>query len=268
MDLKDATVLITGASSGIGAELARLFASRARALVLVARRRPRLEALRDELVARHAGLAVRVEPCDLGDLGEIAQLVERVGQPVDVLVNCAGFGDLSPFDRADWHKIEQMIRLNVLGTAYLTHRLVGPMVARGRGGLLNIGSGFGLVFAPGMGAYIATKYFMNGLSESLRVDLAGTGVTVTQVCPGPVATEFESNVGNFTGLKVPGAVEISAERCARAAVRGFERGRARVVPGLLVRFLIWLGVVTPRLILRLFWYPFSRALRKKQLKAA
>jgi short-subunit dehydrogenase len=270
MDLAESTVLITGASSGIGLELARRFAARARALVLVARRAERLEALRAELIAARPSLTVHVEPCDLGDLTAAERLVDgiaaRAGH-VDVLVNCAGLGDLSLFERAEWRKIDQMLRLNVVSVAYLTHRLVGPMVARGRGGILNIGSAFGLVFGTGMAAYIGAKHFIDGLSESLRLDLAGTGVTVTHVCPGPVATEFEAHIGNFTGHDAPGLILISAARCAQAAFDGFVRGRALVIPGLMIKFLMLLQAISPRPLVRLFWWPFARALRRKQLAA-
>jgi short-subunit dehydrogenase len=142
------------------------------------------------------------------------------------------------------------------------------MVERGRGGILMISSGFGLTFMPGFAGYIGTKHFLSGFTEGLRLDLAGTGVVVTQVCPGPVATEFESHVGNFTGAKIPGIVEISAERCARAAVRGLVQGRALVVPGLLVGFGLFLAAITPRFLLRaIYWLP-ARMLRKLQQQRA
>src|SRR5258708_1351682 len=117
MDLTQSTVLVTGASSGIGFELARLFGARARALVLVARRADRLEALRAEVVAAHPSLKVHLEPCDLAEAGAAERLLDGVAAragDVDVLVNCAGLGDLSVFDRADWGKLERMLRLNVL----------------------------------------------------------------------------------------------------------------------------------------------------------
>jgi len=261
-------VLITGASSGIGRALALQIAHRARAIALVARRKDRLEELKSELLTRNPSLRVAVSAADITKPeardAMLAAVEAEVG-PVDVLVNNAGFGDLGVFDRADWEKNERMIALNVTALTHLTHRVVRGMVARGRGGILNVSSGWGLTFGPGLSVYIGTKHFVTGFTEGLRLDLAGTGVRVTQVCPGPVATEFNDTVGNFTGMSPPGLVEISAERCARAAIRGLDRGRALVVPGLLIRLILFLGTKTPRFILRLFYAPVARLLRKKQL---
>jgi short-subunit dehydrogenase len=261
-------VLITGASSGIGREIARQIAGRARAIALVARRRDRLEELRAEILKENPRLTVTVHACDVtNDKDRDAMLadVEAKTGPVDVLINNAGFGDLGVFDRTEWDKLDRMIALNVTALTYLTHRLVRGMVARGRGGILNISSGFGLTFGPGMAAYVGTKHFVTGFTEGLRLDLTGTGVVVTQVCPGPVATEFIDTVGNFTGVNVPGLLEISADTCARAAIRGLDKRRALVVPGFLIRFVIFLGSRTPRWFLRLFFQPAAKLLRKKQL---
>jgi short-subunit dehydrogenase len=261
-------VLITGASSGIGRALALQIAHRARAIALVARRKDRLEELKSELLTRNPSLRVVVSAADITKpeaREAMIAAVEAEAGPVDVLVNNAGFGDLGVFDRADWEKNERMIALNVTALTHLTHRVVRGMVARGRGGILNVSSGWGLTFGPGLSVYIGTKHFVTGFTEGLRLDLAGTGVRVTQVCPGPVATEFNDTVGNFTGMSPPGLVEISAERCARAAIRGLDRGRALVVPGLLIRLILFLGTKTPRFILRLFYAPVARLLRKKQL---
>lgn len=261
-------VLITGASSGIGMEMARLLALRAKALVLLARRTERLEALAIELRKKAPNLIVLVTPCDLSDPAACDAMLERVNAeagPVDVLINNAGFGDVGVFDLVNWDRMAKMIALNVTALTYLCHRLVAGMVERGRGGVLNVSSGFGLTFGPGMAVYIGTKHFVTGFSEGLRLDLAGTGVRVTQVCPGPVATEFLEQAGNFTGLSMPGIVEISAERCARTAIAAFDKGRALVVPGILIRFLIFMGARTPRWILRLMYRPAASALRRKQL---
>jgi hypothetical protein len=266
----DATVLVTGASSGIGRELARQLAGRARALALVARRADRLEALARELKEAHPALEVHVRPTDLTDLEDCGALIDEVDAalgPVDVLVNNAGFGDVGAFDRADWDKLQRMIALNVTALTYLTHRLYPGMCARGRGGVLNVSSGFGLAFMPSFAAYVGTKHYVTGLSESLHVEAARLGVTVTQVCPGPVDTEFEAVAGNFTGRSPPGLVRISAAKCARQALAGFARGRALVVPGLVIRLLIFLGAWTPRWLLRLLYRPAGGWLRRRELAA-
>lgn len=261
-------VLITGASSGIGRALAHEVARRARALILVARRRDRLEALRAELAAARPELVVRVFGCDVTDRAAVDAMLRAVASEVgqvDVLVNNAGFGDLGVFDLSEWSRTEQMIALNVTSLAYLTHRLVGPMVSRGRGAIANVSSGFGLTFGPGMASYIGTKHFVTSFTEALRLDLAGTGVRVTQICPGPVQTEFSEMAGNFTGIEPPAFLSISPERCARSLVRAVDRGRALVVPGLVAWFVVYLGVFCPRWLLRLAYRPIARALRKKQL---
>lgn len=262
------TVVVTGASSGIGREIARQLAPRAGKLVLVARRVERLEALSTELRAMRDGLEVVLLPCDLGDRAATLALVETLRAreiEVDVLINNAGVGDMGVFDRASLDKTLAMIELNVVSLTILTHAVLPGMVARGKGGVLNVSSGFGMSIMPGFAAYIATKHYVSGLSEALVADLAGTGVTMTQVCPGPVATEFEENLGNFTGQKAPGLVEITAEHCARSAIRGFDRGRALVVPGIIMSLVLWINHWSPRFSRRLFARLLGRALRKKQL---
>jgi short-subunit dehydrogenase len=265
--LDDSVVLVTGASSGIGEALARELAARARVLVLVARRRDRLDKLAAELSELWPDLQIDVRRCDLCDRGELAVLCDAVDEAhggVDILVNNAGLGDVGMFERAAWEKIEAMIELNVRALSYITHRFAAGMVKRGRGGVLMISSGFGLTFLPGFAGYVATKHFVSGLSEVMRLDLAPKGVVVTQVCPGPVATEFEEHVGNFTGRTTPAFMQISAERCARSALRGFARGRAMVVPGILMRIMMAAAALTPRFVMRLLYGPAARWLRRRQ----
>ncbi len=260
-------MLLTGASSGIGLELAKLFALRSKCLVLVARRKERLEALADELTKLRPDLVVRVEPCDLGDVSEAEKLVGRLeadGVTIDVLVNNAGVGLMGMFDRSDPLRVRKMIDLNVTSLVALTHACVRGMVARGRGGILNISSGAGLTLMPGFAAYVGTKHFVTGFSEALRCDLSGTGMTVTQVCPGPVATEFEETAGNFSGIKVPGFVEITAAHCAKASFSGFSRGKAIVVPGFVMTLLLAFSGITPRWLVRAYTALGARFLRKKE----
>lgn len=263
-----ATALITGASSGIGAALARELGPRVKVLILVARRVERMEALAAALRAVTPALEVVIEPCDLSDRAALAVLADRLVARggVDVLVNNAGFGDLSMFDLADWDKTEQMIEVDVRALAYLTHRLLAPMIDRGRGGILNVSSGFGLAFMPGFAAYVGSKHFVTGFSESLRLELRRQGVAVTQLCPGPVATEFEQVAGNFTGQSAS-LVEISAARCARAAIRGFERDRAIVIPGAIIRIAMFLQAWSPRWVQRAIMGAAAPWLRRRQLAA-
>ena len=262
------TILVTGASSGIGMAIARLVAPRAKALVLVARRIDRLEELKRTLTDAHKELRVEVIGCDLSSRDDIGRLIAEVGAralEVDVLVNNAGVGMMGPFERADAAKTTFMIDLNVTSLTLLTLAFLPGMVQRDRGGVLNISSGFGLGVTPLFAAYIATKHYVTGFTEGLCADLAGTRVVATQICPGPVATEFEQTMGNPTGAKVPGFIEISAEQCARSAVRGFERGRALVVPGLVMKLVMLLNQVSPRFMRRAFAGLLGRYARAKTL---
>ncbi len=250
--IDNGVVLITGASSGIGREFARQLGPRAKGLALVARRTERLEDLKRELVVQRPDLKVGVYSCDLNDrVATDAMLlaVRRDMGPVDVLINNAGFGDFGPYDRVSWEKTERMINVNVTTLAYLTHRLVPDMVARGAGGVLNLSSGFGLSFLPGFAGYVGTKHFVTGFTECLRLELAPAGVAVTQACPGPVATEFVEHA-RMGGMPPPSFVVISAAQCARQVLAGFARGKAMVVPGLLMRLVIASGGFTPRFLLR------------------
>jgi short-subunit dehydrogenase len=230
------TALITGASSGIGREFAVQLAARSRTLVIVARRAGLLEGLRAELVAGHPRLQVVALPVDLSDERDVdrcvAALREQVGA-VDVLINNAGLGDQALFDAADWTRTRQILHTNVIGVVQLTALLVPSMVERGRGGVLNVGSGAGLTVMPASAAYSASKHFIDGFSEGLRADLAGTGVVVTQVCPGPVDSGFDTVAGSAGGMTggPPQFLRISAARCARDALAGFDAGKPLVFPG-------------------------------------
>lgn len=262
------TVLVTGASSGIGMEIAKLVAARAKTLVLVARRVDRLEELKTTLTSARVDLRVEVIRCDLAARDDVQKLVTEVkarALAIDVLVNNAGIGMMGFYERAEADKVAFMIDLNVTSLSLLTQAFLPAMVERGRGGVLNISSGFGLGILPGFAAYCATKHYVTGFTEGLRADLYGTGVIATQVCPGPVATEFEQAMGNTTGKKVPGWIEISAEQCARASVRAFDKGRAMVVPGVAISLVMLLNGLSPRFMRRLFAGLIGSYLRKKQL---
>ena len=230
------TVLVTGASAGIGRELAVQLAPRAKALILLARRAARLEELRTWLLAKHAQLQVLTLPVDLSDEKDVDRALAEAGEQagaVDVLVNNAGVGLEALADQVEWARVRAVLRTNVLAVAQLTTALVPAMVERGRGGVLNMGSGAGLTVMPAAAAYSASKHFMDGFSEALRADLTGTGVVVTQVCPGPVDSEFDQVAGSAGGMTggPPQFVRISAARCAREALAGFDRGVPLVFPG-------------------------------------
>ena len=245
------TVLVTGASAGIGRELAMQLAPRAKALILLARRAARLEELRTWLLAKHAQLQVLTLPVDLSDEKDVDRALAEAGEQagaVDVLVNNAGVGHEALADQADWARVRTVLRTNVLAVAQLTTALVPAMVERGRGGVLNMGSGAGLTVMPAAAAYSASKHFMDGFSEALRADLTGTGVVVTQVCPGPVDSEFDQIAGSAGGMTggPPQFVRISAAQCAREALAGFDRGAPLVFPGRAYRIVMRALPLLPR----------------------
>lgn len=230
------TVVITGASAGIGREFAVQLAGRASTLVLLARRADRLRELHDELLAANPQLRVLTQPVDLSEEAAVTQVVAEIAEhvgAVDVLINNAGVGDQALFDHAQWAHTRQLLGTNVRAVTQLTAAWVPAMVARRRGGVLNIGSGAGLTLMPAAAAYSASKHFVAGFSEALRADLAGTGVIVTQVCPGPVDSEFDQVAGTAGGMPggPPQWMRISAAQCAREALAGFDRGAALVLPG-------------------------------------
>jgi hypothetical protein len=243
------TVLVTGASSGIGLELARSFAGGGSDLVLVARTRERLESLATELSERH-GVSARVEPADLADPAAPAALAARlaaVGVAVDVLVNNAGFGALRPFAATESATHLEMVQVNVAALTELTHRFLPEMLERRRGGVLNVASTAGFQPGPGMAVYYATKAYVISFSEALSEEVRGSGVTVTCLCPGATATAFGERAGNADSLLFRlGA--MSAAEVAAAAVRGFRAGKTLVVPGLRNK----LGVAALRLAPRAF----------------
>ncbi len=243
------TVLITGASAGIGRAIARRVCAEARHVILVARRTERLETLADELRQVRAGVEVDVITCDLAAPTDVEALCDRLIEQggVDVLVNNAGFGDRASLEEADVTKLQRMIAVNVSAVVVLTRRLVAGMVERGHGGVLNIGSVLGHITQPGVATYAGTKHFIAGFSDALRAEVASAGVTVTEVCPGPVATEFRAVAG---GGGSPDALRIDAGQCAEEALRGFRRGRAVVYPGRAVRWMMRLVRLLPQCVLR------------------
>ena len=245
------TALVTGASSGIGAEIASQLAARGHSLVLVARREERLRSLATELAADH-DVQAEVIACDLGDPAERDRLEQELrsrGRAVEILVNNAGFGHQADFARSPRERMVEMVRLNVEAVVDLTSRFLDPMVERGRGSVINIASLAAFQPLPGSSVYGASKAFVLSFSEAIRTELRGSGVTVTAVCPGPARTEFMA-VAEFPGVedRTPGIVWTSVEDIARQAVEGAEHDKRVVVPGLLSRASALAGQHSPRAI--------------------
>lgn len=245
------TALITGASGGIGEALARQLAAHGANLVLTARREAALEDLAAEVRAA-SGVSATVLPLDLTrpDAGETLEreLTAR-GLTVDLLVNNAGFGGFSEFSTQDPIEIQRMLGVNVLALTDLTRRLLPGMVTRGRGRVLNVASTAAFQPGPLMAVYYASKAYVLSLSEALNEELRGTGVSVTALCPGPVATGFQAaaNLGESRLLEGPTrAAMLSAEEVARQGVRALIAGQPVVIPGRLNQALTWLPRVLPR----------------------
>ncbi|HET8653908.1 MAG TPA: SDR family oxidoreductase [Longimicrobiaceae bacterium] len=240
------TVLITGASSGIGRELAKLFAADGSDLVLVARGEPALRDLADELRARY-GTDARVLPHDLTDPAAPLALAGELrdsGTHVDVLVNDAGFGAHGPFAQLPLERQVEMVQLNVAALTALSRLFLPEMLARRRGGILNVGSTAGFQPGPYMAVYYATKAYVLSFTEGLAGELAGTGVTATCLAPGTTRTGFSRAAGmEGSNLFRPGT--MGAAEVARAGHRGFRAGRALVVPGILHRTVAALSRAAP-----------------------
>jgi short-subunit dehydrogenase len=232
----DRTCVVTGASSGIGDQIARQLAARGLGVTLVARREDRLRALADELTAGH-GIRAEVAAADLADADSRARLVADVatrGLTVDVLVNNAGFSTMGPVHRSDADREVAMIRTDVEAVAHLCSAFLPGMVERGRGAVLNVASTAAFQPLPGQAGYSAAKAFVLAYSEAVWAELRGTGVTMTVLCPGPVETGFAEAAGigdEEAGSALPRVMWVSAEAVARAGVDGMAAGRTVVIPG-------------------------------------
>jgi uncharacterized protein len=224
------TCLITGASSGIGAELARMLSARGLGVTLVARREERLRELASEL-----GGEVHVIAADISTESGRAALfgrVEDLGLHVEMLVNNAGYGSGGRFTSLDAEGEAAMVRTNCEAMVALTARWLPAMAERGRGAVLNLGSLIAFQPVPFQATYGATKAFVLSWTDALHEEMRGTGVTVTAVCPGPVRTEF-GEAGGFGGAdeRIPGPLWLEADKVARDALAAVERGDRVTVPG-------------------------------------
>ena len=248
------TALITGASSGIGEALARCFARNGFDLVLVARSADKLAALATALQQEH-GIRARVAPADLSQPGAAQQLaaaMKRARRPIDVLVNNAGVLEHGAFtgQRATRHR--ELIDLNVTGLTEMLAHFVPPMVARGRGRVLNVASIAAFQPVPMLATYAATKAYVLSLTESLSEELQGSGVTVTALCPGITATAMlsQAQAGSAELQGLPGLLVGSADEVAAQGLAACLKGEVICVPGALNRAATMAGRATPRWLLR------------------
>lgn len=243
------TCLVTGASSGIGADIARELARRGHGVTLVARREERLRTLADELQSAY-GIRAEALAGDVGRAEErerIRARVDELGLTVDVLVNNAGYGSGGRLQALDPESEKAMVRLNVEALHDLCVDYVGEMVARGRGAILNVASVVAFQPLPRQATYSATKAFVLSFTEALHADLAGTGVTATALCPGATRTEF-FEVGGMEAdaSSAPDFAMMDSPTVARAGVDAMTSGRRSVVPGVFNQVSAVSGRIAPR----------------------
>lgn len=227
------TALVTGASAGLGRDFCRLFAADGHDVILVARRRDRLEELAGELRAAQ-GVTATVIEADLAQPGAARRIHDDLrgrGLAVDFLVNNAGFGGTGSFAAVAEDRDVRMVQVNVTALVELTRLLLPAMLERKRGRILNIGSTAGFQPGPFMATYYASKAFVNSFTDALAYELAGTGVTATLSCPGATETEFAGHAGNAESLLFRIGAADSAS-VAREAYQAMMAGRARIVHGL------------------------------------
>jgi short-subunit dehydrogenase len=241
------TVVITGASSGIGTELARGLARRGFPLLLVARRRERLDDLANE-VGKEYSVGVEVMALDLSDAEGRAKLADRLrSEPIAGLCNSAGFGTSGVFYELPVERESEEVTLNALVLMEMTHAALPGMVERGAGAVMNIASIAGFQPIPYMAVYSASKAFVQTFSEAIHEELHGTGVSVTVLCPGPVPTEW-AEIASAERFNIPLA-QVSAQDVAEAAIGGMLAGKRSVVPGVVPKVVSTSGRYAPRTLL-------------------
>lgn len=254
------TALITGASSGLGLEFARIFARKGYDLVLVARSTDKLLALKNKLEAIYGNTVfICVQDLILADAASaIWNFTQSQGISVDVLVNNAGFGDFGAFAGCDAQKQLEMLQVNVVTLTALTRYFVAPMVARRKGRILNVASVAAFQPGPLMSVYYASKSFVLSFTEALSVELMGSGVTVTALCPGPTTTGFEQKAdlgesGLFKHLH-----NASSKEVAEFGVRQLIKGKVIAIPGVQNKLVTLASKLAPRAIVRRAVYEIQK----------
>ena len=242
------SALVTGASSGIGEAMVELLAAQNIPTVVVARRRDRL----DELAARHA--CVTVLAADLTEpegLRAVAARVENTTDPIDLVVNNAGFGTSGLFHELDTDRLDREVQLNVAALTRISRAALGVMVPRGRGYLLNVSSVASFQSAPRLAVYAATKAYVTSFSESLHEEVRGAGVKVTALCPGLTRTEFQSvSSTEHYASAYPSFAWLEADDVARAGLVDVAKGKTLSIPGGLYKGFVATAGFVPRSVLR------------------
>ena len=240
------SALVTGASSGIGAETARLLAAHGVGrLVLVTRRVDRLDQLAAELREAH-GTEVELLPADLAEPGPLAVVEARLAdadRPIDLLVNNAGLGTLGPLHSLPADGEEREIRVNVVALVRLTRAALPGLLERARGGVLNVSSMASYQPAPGTATYGASKAFVTSFTEAVHEEVRGSGVSITALCPGFTRTEFQESAGSSPDGMAPGFAWMSAQAVAEAGLAAVAAGKALCIPG--AGYKVIAGATTP-----------------------
>lgn len=241
----DFRAVVTGASSGIGRALARELAHRGHSLILVARSEDKMVALAEEL--RSDSVAVEVHPCDLADAKDRAELIESINWDfVSILINCAGIATFGRYQALDRAYERSQFELNATALFELTDAALHPMVNRGSGAILNVGSAAGTTVVPNNATYTGTKAFVNTFTECLHYDLKGTGVHCTLLAPGPVRPDKRDDGANEVDEAIPDFLWTSTDDCARDSLNALASNKLRVVPGILSKGMNAAGTFLPR----------------------
>ena len=250
MNLKNKTVLVTGPTSGIGLELAKLFAKDGCGLILVARNVSKLEEIKKDFI-KQSGVTVEIVGADLRDVDAPQRIFEEIKNrhlSVDMLVNNAGVGVYGDFKETDLNAELDMIEVNVAALTALTKLFLPWMLAKKTGKILNIASTAAFQPGPAMAVYFATKAYVLSFSEALNEELRGTGVSVTTLCPGPTRTNFDKSANADKAKIFTGANVMDAARVAEIGYRALMNNKMTVIVGVKNKLLIFLLRVSPRVL--------------------
>jgi short-subunit dehydrogenase len=252
---KDCSAVITGASSGLGAEFARQLAPHARALALVARREPEMANLAASLAKSHPNLRIAVIPCDLADPDARSQLpahLASLGFRTNFLINNAGLGDYGEFASAPWHRVHDILKVNIETLTHLSHAFLPDLATAAPSAILNVSSLAGELPIPDFAVYAASKAYVSSFSEALRIELKSQRITVSAFAPGPIHTNF-GQTARRTATEKPTQPEwsyVPADKAVASALAALRAGRARCTPGFIPATTARLINCLPRPLLR------------------
>lgn len=251
------SALITGASSGLGKEFANQIAPNAKELILVARRADKLETLKQSLLSEFPDLIIHCDATDLNNLDQTSNLISKIETEIycpDLLVNCAGMGDLGSFKYSEWPKLHAMMNLNIIALTRLTWAVIPSMKKHKKGFIIQVSSLAGTLPIPDFSVYAATKAYVTSFSEALRLELKEENINVTALCPGPVHTEF----GDLAERKITSEEfdmrswsYVTPSLCIKSALKAVNSNKPVTYPGFHIKCSAIIIRLTPMPILRL-----------------